>query len=46
MAARATQPIIARIKDAVLSPEYGVKTVHFWGPLANWGMSTMTICVS
>jgi len=25
-------------KSAFLHPEYGWKTTHFWGPVANWGL--------
>jgi hypothetical protein len=26
------------VAAAMTSPEHGVKTTHFWGPIANWGL--------
>ncbi|GBG31281.1 Mitochondrial pyruvate carrier-like protein [Hondaea fermentalgiana] len=29
---------VAAARAALLHPEYGWKTTHFWGPVANWGI--------
>ena len=26
------------ILKALMNPENGIKTTHFWGPVANWGL--------
>ena len=33
-----TASLMTRIQRAVLSPEHGITTTHFWGPVANWGL--------
>lgn len=35
MAAR----MFGQVRGALMNPEYGWKTTHFWGPVANWGIS-------
>uniref|UniRef100_A0A7S2WFC1 Mitochondrial pyruvate carrier n=1 Tax=Mucochytrium quahogii TaxID=96639 RepID=A0A7S2WFC1_9STRA len=34
----ASQFSLAALRAAFLHPEHGVKTTHFWGPVANWGL--------
>ncbi|CAK8988449.1 Protein pirA [Durusdinium trenchii] len=29
---------VTALRTALLHPEYGWKTTHFWGPVANWGL--------
>jgi len=33
-----TATLASRLSSAILHPEYGWKTTHFWGPVANWGL--------
>jgi mitochondrial pyruvate carrier 2 len=35
--------LFGTFKSALLNKEYGWKTTHFWGPLANWGISLATV---
>jgi hypothetical protein len=35
--------LFARLADVVLNPKTGWKTTHFWGPVANWGISGAAI---
>ena len=30
--------LLSRAVAAFVHPEYGWKTTHFWGPIANWGL--------
>lgn len=30
--------IFRQFKQAFFNPNYGWKTTHFWGPIANWGL--------
>jgi len=35
--------LLARLGKAIRCPETGWKTTHFWGPVANWGISLAAI---
>ena len=35
--------LFTRLANVVLSPETGWKTTHFWGPVANWGISLAAV---
>lgn len=31
------------LRAAITHPEHGIKTTHFWGPVANWGIVGATV---